>query len=730
MRKMYLILLAFLMLSALSLQAQVTIGSQKTAHSGSLLELDTSAGNRGILLPRIFINDVQVWGLEGSDQPVEGMLVFNTNPNLSDGTGIYVWLEDEAGVGSWTVFKGGGTSGGGGGTGTVGTTCDKVKFTLTFNGASMACPGSELKGYSVVASGGEAPYTYDCIDFEQDGNIKSGTRMPSDGPKAFALKITDTNGCYANAVFSVNQQTDGCSDIRSDCGAFNASGKWMTFMCHNLGADADMSPYEYNDGILGDLYQWGRKKDGHQSRFSGTAAGAVSAPNLDADGQIKEGAAAYGLFVKHTAPGHATYPDASYMDWRYPSNADLWGITKKAGDPCPSGWRVPTQPEWSSIYKGTNANPTASAGDQSWKWTGKGYQVLDNEGKVAMYLPAAGYRHSSTGAIAAVSTEGYYWAASTYTYSYTWHTTAAYASGVTSNPLYLRFGASFVYPGTEKPANNYTNTFLSMPYAHRASGQSVRCLKYDPVSKVILDKTALSIYVKASPVKLSATVTPSDATNGSVSWKSSNEAVATVDANGTVTPKTVGTTVITVTTTDGSKTATCNVTVTSATACGKSGTPGNVASNDLKNVYLTYQYGTDCWMVSNSKDGTATQTTYSGKTASVNGNYYTWSNAATACPTGWHIPTTSEWESLRSALNADKTATDTQWWFVSTSNAFAGSYYTSSSSWSGWDSYGYWWGNGSTNQAYQASSGSSGLVSSSTNNNSSALNSVRCVQTK
>ena len=60
---------------------------------------------------------------------------------------------------------------------------------------------------------------------------------------------------------------------------------------------------------------------------------------------------------------------------------------------------------------------------------------------------------------------------------------------------------------------------------------------------------------------LSATVSPGDATDKSVTWSSSAPAVATVDQSGKVTAVKAGTATITVKTTDGGKTATCTVTV-------------------------------------------------------------------------------------------------------------------------------------------------------------------------
>jgi len=80
------------------------------------------------------------------------------------------------------------------------------------------------------------------------------------------------------------------------------------------------------------------------------------------------------------------------------------------------------------------------------------------------------------------------------------------------------------------------------------------------VTGVTLDKTSAKMYV-GTPVTLTATVTPSNAADKSVTWSSSNTTVATVSSSGVVTPKKEGTTTITVTTVDGGKTATCEVSV-------------------------------------------------------------------------------------------------------------------------------------------------------------------------
>lgn len=105
---------------------------------------------------------------------------------------------------------------------------------------------------------------------------------------------------------------------------------------------------------------------------------------------------------------------------------------------------------------------------------------------------------------------------------------------------------------------------------------------YVPVTGVTLNKTSLTL-VKGSEETLVATVLPGDASNKKVSWKSSNTNVATVDDNGKVTALIVGTATITVTTDEGNKTATCELTVTPATVA--------VTSVSLNKTSLTLTEG-------------------------------------------------------------------------------------------------------------------------------------------
>ena len=85
---------------------------------------------------------------------------------------------------------------------------------------------------------------------------------------------------------------------------------------------------------------------------------------------------------------------------------------------------------------------------------------------------------------------------------------------------------------------------------------------------ISLSQTTASIVVDKT-LQLTATITPSNTTNKTVAWTSSDNNIATVDNTGLVTAKNVGSATITATTTDGTNlSATCQVTVTPQLATG------------------------------------------------------------------------------------------------------------------------------------------------------------------
>ena len=108
--------------------------------------------------------------------------------------------------------------------------------------------------------------------------------------------------------------------------------------------------------------------------------------------------------------------------------------------------------------------------------------------------------------------------------------------------------------------NNRRNFHLGIAIAAILVSGLVSCKDDEiKVTDVKLDKTMLTLGQDMKET-LVASVQPDNATDKTVTWKSSDDKVATV-ADGLVTGKSEGTATITVTTKDGSKTATCKITV-------------------------------------------------------------------------------------------------------------------------------------------------------------------------
>jgi hypothetical protein len=101
-----------------------------------------------------------------------------------------------------------------------------------------------------------------------------------------------------------------------------ATGK--TWMDRNLGA-SQVATSSSDALAFGDLYQWGRRADGHQCRTSPTTSTLSS--------------------VDQPAHGSFIYNTVSPYDWRSPQNTNLWQGVNGVNNPCPSGYRIPTEVE-------------------------------------------------------------------------------------------------------------------------------------------------------------------------------------------------------------------------------------------------------------------------------------------------------------------------------------------------------------------------------------------------
>jgi len=147
------------------------------------------------------------------------------------------------------------------------------------------------------------------------------------------------------------------------------------WMDRNLGA-SQAALGSADSAAYGDLYQWGRFADGHQCRTSDTTT-TLSSMSL---------------------PGHGNFilaPNSPY-DWLSPQDNNLWQGVSGVNNPCPTGYRLPTEAE-------------LNAERLSWSvQTPMGAMISP------LRLPAGGFRNHSTGTLDAVGSIGSYWSSSTF----------------------------------------------------------------------------------------------------------------------------------------------------------------------------------------------------------------------------------------------------------------------------------------------------------------------------
>lgn len=179
------------------------------------------------------------------------------------------------------------------------------------------------------------------------------------------------------------------------CGAPTASGEFLVFMCHNLGADETADPFTPSWKLNGAYIQWGRRgpTTSWQTTISNSLIGFRSAP-VDGTPAGAQTSSLAGPWAANSAASTA---------WNVNEAAPL----KTALDPCPLGYRIPTITEWESILLeplyiatgvvATATNITQIAGS-TWYQDGtnadydSGYLINNT-----LYLPAAGYALESTG---------------------------------------------------------------------------------------------------------------------------------------------------------------------------------------------------------------------------------------------------------------------------------------------------------------------------------------------
>ena len=182
------------------------------------------------------------------------------------------------------------------------------------------------------------------------------------------------------------------------------------WMDRNLGA-TQVAISSTDQLAYGSLYQWGRGSDGHQlitwsNSTSGTAVNANTATLSSTD-----------------VPGNTNFilaPNPPY-DWHSVQNVNLWQGVAGINNPCPSGYRIPTETEWNTELTSWGSPNTTGAFN-------------------SLKLPLAGFVGNSGGSLNNVGTRGRYWSSTVNSTNY--QGLDFLSSGVGMNAYYRAFGFS------------------------------------------------------------------------------------------------------------------------------------------------------------------------------------------------------------------------------------------------------------------------------------------------
>jgi uncharacterized protein (TIGR02145 family) len=355
------------------------------ATNGVSAEIEYAGGNGGVHYGQV-VNSTGVNGLtatliSGSFMNGDGLLVYTITgtPNSSGSASFLLNIGGQSCNLNITVNPGAITalncgSASNMGTLTAGVLASGVSSSVPYSGGNGGIHNGQ-----VVSSTGVTGLT---------ATLAAGNFANGSGTLNYI--ISGTPSAPGTSSFSLNIGGKVCTLSRSVAGPVYPAGTvhctaspitdvvnpgtGRTWMDRNLGAFV-VATSSTHTSAYGDLYQWGRRADGHQCRNSSTTT------TLSSSDQ----------------PGHGNFILSPNLpsDWRNPHNNNLWQGVNGVNNPCPSGYRLPTEAEFNAEIATWSNNNSTGAFNSPLKFTRAGMRLWD------------------TGSLAQVGNAGIYWLSTT-----------------------------------------------------------------------------------------------------------------------------------------------------------------------------------------------------------------------------------------------------------------------------------------------------------------------------
>ncbi len=325
--------------------------------------------------------------------------------------------------------------------GVVDNASNQLTVTIPYTsgvGAYSAYSGTYTPNTAGTAEGGDANsfrLTYPSGTFSPSGSITVTIEVDGDASFNAERQLFGIQETIAVLDFQVNGNSKGNVNLDviggiPDRNFADAAHKFIylpvtaadgnVWLNNNLGANysnmnhAQFSPTQQatahdDHHAYGSLFQWGRYSDGHElinytNSTTGTLVNGITSINATSDTPVNN------LFITE---------GSSPNDWRVPQNNNLWQGESGINNPCPQGYRLPTEAEMTALISAEGITDYTTSASSS------------------LAFSASGSGDFSNGAVTDVGSRSYYWSSSSV--DGTWYTGAHsrhfYDSSTSTNSL-------------------------------------------------------------------------------------------------------------------------------------------------------------------------------------------------------------------------------------------------------------------------------------------------------